>query len=197
MKKLFLLLVLGVSMVATSQAQRIKKLSGDAKELAGETKMDVVFSYNNMQVGKFDKEQEYIDTKKKEYDKKEPGRGDKWQEAWIGDRKSRFEPQFTELFEKHCSFAIGKYPEAKYAMLINTTRTEPGYNIYISRKNAEIDLEITIIEITTKREVVKYSVKNAPGRTFGGYDYDSGTRIEEAYAAAGKHFGKELKGDIK
>jgi hypothetical protein len=41
------------------------------KELAGETKMDVVFSYNNMQVGKFDKEQEYIDTKKKEYDKKE------------------------------------------------------------------------------------------------------------------------------
>lgn len=178
-------------------AQRVKKISGNPNELSGETKLHVVFEYDDMRVGKFAKESDYIKSKKEEYNKKEEGRGEKWEEAWNADRQARFEPQFTELFEKHSPFAIGNYADAKYTMIIRTTRTEPGYNIYISRKNAEIDLEIEIIETASKRSVAKYSVKNSPGRTFGGYDYDSGTRIQEAYAAAGKYFGKELKGDIK
>lgn len=197
MKKLFFLLCFLFTSSVMLQAQRIKKLEGDPKELAGQTKLNVVFSYDNMRVGKYDQESEYIAEKKADYNKKEAGRGDKWEESWKGDRKARFEPQFTELFEKHSSFAIGNYPDAKYTMQINTTRTEPGYNIYISRKNAEIDLEVIIVETGSKRVVAKYSVKNALGRTFGGYDYDSGTRVEEAYATAGKHFGKELKGDVK
>lgn len=197
MKKIILLVALFVSIITTTNAQRIKKLEGNPTALKGETKLNVVFTYENMQVGKFDDEKEYIASKKAEYNKKESGRGDKWEDSWVGDRKSRFEPNFTDLFEKHSDFAIGKYPEAKYTMIINTNRTEPGYNIYISRKNAEIDLEITIIETSTKTVIAKYSVKNAPGRTFGGYDYDSGTRVEESYATAGKHFGKELKGDVK
>ena len=197
MKRILILFAALLMSAATLQAQRIKKIEGDPKELAGQTKLNVVFSYDNMRVGKYDQESEYIAEKKADYNKKEAGRGDKWEESWKGDRKARFEPQFTELFEKHSSFAIGNYPDAKYTMTINTTRTEPGYNIYISRKNAEIDLEVTITETASGRVVAKYSVKNAPGRTFGGYDYDSGTRIEEAYAAAAKHFGKELKGDVK
>ena len=197
MKKIILLVMLFSVAIMTTQAQRIKKLEGDAMALKSEIKLNVQFTYNNMQVGKFDDEKEYIATKKAEYNKKEAGRGDKWEASWIGDRKSRFEPNFTDLFEKHSPFAIGNYADAKYTMIINTNRIEPGYNIYISRKNAEVDLEITIIETSTKNVIVKYSVKNSPGRTFGGYDYDSGTRIEEAYAAAGKHFGKELKGDLK
>lgn len=197
MKHLLVLTIMLMTSTTTLLAQRIKTLSGDAKEIASETKLNLVFTYENMQVGKFDKEQEYLDSKAADYNKKEAGRGDKWKESWVGDRKARFEPQFVELFQKHNPLAVGNYPDAKYTMTINTSRTEPGYNIYITRKNAEIDLEITITETSSKREVVKYSVKNAPGRTFGGYDYDSGTRIEEAYAAAGKYFGKELKGDIK
>ena len=58
-------------------------------------------------------------------------------------------------------------------------------------------MEVQIVETATKQTIAKYSIKNAPGRTFGGNDYDTGARIEEAYAAAGKHFGKELKGDVK
>lgn len=197
MKHLIPILIVLMSSSIMLNAQRVKKLTGNPNELSGETKLNVVFEYDNMRVGKFSKESEYIKTKKEEYNKKEDGRGDKWEEAWIADRQARFEPQFTELFEKHSPFAIGNYTDAKYTMIIRTTRTEPGYNIYISRKNAEIDLEIEIIETATKRSVAKYSVKNSPGRTFGGYDYDSGTRIQEAYAAAGKYFGKELKGDVK
>jgi hypothetical protein len=196
MKKI-LLAFLVLASVSMTQAQRIKLLSGDAKEIKGQTKLNAVFTYENMSVGKFPKEQEYIESKKAEYNKKEAGKGDKWAEAWVGDRKARFEPQFVELFEKNSAFAAGNYADAKYTMVINTSRTEPGFNIMISRKNAEIDMEVVIIETATKREVAKYSIKSAPGRTFGGYDYDTGSRIEESYAAAGKYFGKNLMDDIK
>ncbi len=197
MKKLFLLSCAVLFTAFIANAQRIKKLEGDPKVLAGETKLNVEFTYNNMSVGKFDKEEDYIASKKGDYNKKEAGKGDTWEQAWKGDRKGRYEPNFIELFEKNTSFALGKYPDAKYTLVINTSRTEPGYNIYITKKNAEIDLEIDIVETATRKSVAKYSVKNAPGRTFGGNDYDTGQRIEESYAAAGKHFGKELKGDVK
>lgn len=197
MKKLVWIAGLFFFAALSTNAQRIKKLSGDPKPLAGETKLNVEFTYNGMSVGKFDKEADYVASKKADYNKKEAGKGDTWEQSWVGDRKSRYEPNFTELFEKTTPFAMGKYPDAKYTIIINTSRTEPGYNIYITRKNAEIDLEIEIIETATKISIAKYSVKNAPGRTFGGNDYDTGARIEEAYAAAGKHFGKELKGDLK
>ena len=58
-------------------------------------------------------------------------------------------------------------------------------------------MEVNIIETASKAKVATYSIKSAPGRTFGGNDYDTGLRIEEAYATAGKHFGKELKRDVK
>jgi hypothetical protein len=34
---------------------------------------------------------------------------------------------------------------------------------------------------------------NAPGKVFMGNDYDTGERISEAYAKAGKELGKYLK----
>lgn len=193
-------ILLTTSIIALSfwvQAQRVKLLSGDPKPIQNETKINVLFTYENMSVGRFDKEAEYIASKKEDYNKKEPGRGDKWEKAWVSDRKARFEPAFTDLFEKNTPFAIGNYPDSKYTMVINTSRTEPGYNIYISKKNAEIDLEVKIMETDSKKVICEYSVKRSPGRTFGGYDYDTGERIEESYAAAGKHFGKDLKKDLK
>ena len=197
MKKVFLSLLLLLAIQIVTNAQRIKKLSGDPSIIKGETKLNVVFTYNDMRVGKFDREEDYIKTKKEEYNKKEDGKGDRWEDSWIGDRKSRFEPNFIDLFMKHSDFALGDYPNAKYTMVINTKRTEPGFNIYITKKNAEIDLEIQIIETGSKKVIAEYTVVKAPGRTFGGYDYDTGLRIEESYATAGKYFAKELSRDLK
>ncbi len=196
MKKVLALLIC-VLTIASTQAQRIKKLSGDPSPLSGEVKVNVKFTYENMSVGKFDKESDYIKKKKDEGNEKEAGKGDRWEESWKGDRKSRFEPNFIDLFMKNTPFALGDYPEAKYTMIINTSRTEPGFNIYVTKRNAEIDLQIKIIETSSKKEIAEYTVMRSPGRTFGGNDYDTGQRIEEAYAAAGKHFGKDLKKDMK
>lgn len=81
---------------------------------------------------------------------------------------------------------------------VSTTFTEPGFNVYVTRKNASINLEITVYETANPdKPICKMQGLRFPGRTFGGYDYDTGTRLSESYAKAGKDLaafiGKNLK----
>jgi hypothetical protein len=184
-----LLLVFAVACVSLN-AQSIKLREGSLAPLKDEKSISVEFTYDNMAVGKFDKEQDYIDKKKEEYNKKEPGKGDSWSQAWVSDRKHEFEPNFIDLFEKHSEMLVSKKP-TKYTMIFHTTFTEPGYNAYVTRKNAEIDAEVTIVETENRSNVIAViSIHKAPGRTFGGNDYATGDRIRECYADAGKYLGK-------
>ena len=83
---------------------------------------------------------------------------------------------------------------AKYTLIFKTTSIEPGYNIGISRKNAQIDAEIWIVETANKsNKVATFTINNVPGGTAFGYDFDTGLRISEAYAKAGKSLGKFFK----
>ncbi len=176
----------------TITAQRIKTTEGDPSVLKNEKTINIEFTYNNMSVGKFEDEKDYIDKKKTEYNDKESGRGDKWEKTWVADRKLVFEPKFIELFEKNTEMTVT--PAAKYTMIFHTTRTEPGYNIYITKKNAEINAEVTIVETANRKKVIAViSIKNAPGRTFGGNDFATGDRIAECYAVSGKKLGKFIK----
>lgn len=174
-----------------ASAQKIKTTEGSFDVLKNETSINIEFTYENMSVGKFDKEADYIKAKTEEYNKKEPGRGDAWAASWISDRASRYEPRFISEFQEATKMTVKK--DSKYTLIFKTTTTEPGYNIVISRKNAEIDAEVTIIETATKVKIATLTVKNAPGRIYGGYDYDTGVRITEAYAVSGKRLGKYIK----
>ena len=174
-----------------ASAQRIKTVEGDLSVLKNESTINVEFEYDGMSVGKYDKEADYIKAKTDEYNKKEPGRGDNWAKSWVSDRASRYEPRFISEFQDATNMTVKK--DSKYTLIFKTTSTEPGYNIVISRKNAEIDAEVTIIETATKKKIASLTVKNAPGRIYGGYDYDTGVRITEAYAVSGKRLGKYIK----
>ncbi len=198
MKRLHLFTLLVLTIGINAQAQKIKLVSGSLSPLASESKINVEYDYSDMSVGKYDKEADYIARKKEDYNKKEAGRGDSWEKSWISDRESRFEPQFEELFAKHSGKNIGDHADAKYTLIFKTTRTEPGFNIHITRKNAEIDADVMIVETANRDKVVaKLTVARSPGRTFGGYDYDTGTRIQESYAAAGKALGGYIKKKAK
>ena len=176
----------------SSSAQRLKTLDGDISVLKSESTINVEFTYDGMAVGKFDNEKDYVAKKTDEYNKKEPGRGDSWAKNWVDDRKNEFEPKFIELFEKYSSMKI--MPTAKYTMIFKTKSTEPGYNIYISRKNAEIDAEVLIVETANrKNKIATITIDNAPGRTFGGYDFETSVRISECYAVSGKRLAKYIK----
>lgn len=174
------------------KAQKIKVLEGSIDAVKAESSINLEYTYDNMSVGKFDKEEDYIAKKKEDYNNKEAGRGDTWAKAWVDDRKNRFEPKFEELFTEYSDKSNSK--KAKYTLIFKTIFTEPGYNVGVMRKNAQINAIALIVETANPANVIaKISVDKALGRTFGGYDFDTGGRIAEAYADAGKALGKYLK----
>jgi hypothetical protein len=181
-----------LSIAQHSRAQRLKVTEGDLSALKNEKSINTVFVYDDMKVGKFSKEEDYIASKKEDYNKKEAGKGDTWARNWVSDRESRYEPKFNELLEKSSGMSIKK--DARYTLIFKTIFTEPGFNIGIMRKNAEINAEAWIVETASQNNVIaKISVQKALGRTFGGYDFDTGERISEAYADAGKALGNLIK----
>ncbi|MGC4038894.1 MAG: hypothetical protein QM764_23250 [Chitinophagaceae bacterium] len=190
--KISLLSLAMIALSITSFSQKIRVKDGDKNVLKNESTINIEFTFDNLAVGKFDKEQDYIDTKKAEYNKKEPGRGDTWAKRWKDDQENKFPPDFKALFEKTSGMTISK--DAKLTMIVHTVGIEPGFNVGVMRRNANIDVEVLIVETANKDKVLlKLSVDNSPGRTFMGNDYDTGERISEAYAKAGKEVGKYLK----
>ena len=136
-------------------------------------------------------EDEFLKEKTEEYNDKESGKGTTWARAWKSDRSARFEPRFKESFQDATDIKLGKFSDAPYTLIFRTTHSETGYNIGISRRNAYIDGEILIVETANPSHVIAMmTVDNAPGRIFGGFDFDTGTRLQECYAMAGKNVGK-------
>lgn len=191
MRRLFsLILVQALIAGSILSAQKITLKKGNLDFLKGQNTLLATFDYSNMSVGKFDKEDDYIAKKAEDYNKSEAGKGDKWKEAWKSDRASRYEPKFEMLFnqygEKIGLSAKRDVADAQYEMNIHTTFTEPGFNIGITRKPAYIDLTITFKNKSNGEEIAVVEVDNCPGRDAFGYDFDTGYRLEEAYAKLGK-----------
>lgn len=187
------LMVIGIA----SFAQKIKLIEGDLKPLKGISGLKTEFTYDNMIVGKDLTEQNYIKEKKVKLDEKEPGRGDKWEKAWVSDRKERFEPQFRELFSKHASISTVD-DKSPYTLIFKTTRTEPGWNVGVMRVPAYIDGEAWIVDSSDPNKVIaKISILKSPGRDAWGYDFETGARLQEAYAKAGKELGGFIKSKSK
>ncbi len=173
-------------------AQKIKTISGNDDVLKPETSINIEFVYDGLSVGKYSNEQDYIKAKTEEYNKKEPGKGDTWAASWARDKASRFEPKFIELFKINSGMSV--MTDAKYTLIFKTISIEPGYNIGISRKNAQIDAEVWIVETANRsNKVATFTIYDVPGGTAFGYDFDTGLRISEAYANAGKKLAKSLK----
>jgi hypothetical protein len=192
MKRLATLLSLTFLFGLQINAQKVKTTSGNEDILKPESSINIEFNYDNISVGKYKNEQEYVTAKTEEYNKKEPGKGDTWAASWKNDKESRFQPKFIELFTLTSGMTDSK--TAKYTMIVKTLSIEPGWNIGISRHNAEIDLEVWIVETANKgNKLATFTINNVPGGTAFGYDFDTGLRISEAYAKAGKSLGKSLK----
>lgn len=177
-------------------AQKLKVESGNLSFLKNMKTFKVSYDFTGMKVGK-KTEDDYLNDKAAKYDKDEPGRGGKFKESWFRDRETRFYPKFEELFNDHGSKAGLKISrtEGEGEMVVHTTFTEPGYNVGVSRMNASINLMVHFKK--DGNELATVSVTGAPGQTFGGYDFDTGVRISEAYAKAGKELAQFLSKNMK
>lgn len=183
-----------LSCIATlSFAQSIVLTSGSIDFIKDQKVIDFFFTYDEMLVGKLT-EQEYVDKKTSEYNKKEDGKGEQWKAAWYGDRKERFEPKFLELFDKYMNeVGIAAGTEgAKYRIEINTDFTEPGWNVGVMRQNASVDLSCKVKDIETGEQVASIRIRNASANNFWGTDFTSGYRVQETYAKAGRELAKFL-----
>jgi hypothetical protein len=196
MRKLFVITLFNLIVFGLA-AQKIE-VNGKLDFLKDQKEIKVSYDYSNMAIGKFDKEEDYIAQKTADYEKKEPGSGEKWKTAWVADRSARFEPKFETLFNENSKFPCSQSPtEAKYEMKIHTIFTEPGFNIGITRKPAMLNVEIKFVDLASGREEAVMMVKNCPGRDAVGFDFDTGYRIEEGYAKLGKSVGSYLAKNLK
>jgi hypothetical protein len=185
------LIAILLMLTAPAYSQGVKLLEGDLKALKSEPSIRVEFTYDNMVIGdEQTPEADYKKKKKQELNGKDPGRGDKWEKSWVADREERFEPKFKELFQKYSKKKIAD--NSKYTLIFNTTRTEPGWvGVGLIRRSARIDGDVLIVETANRSNVIaKLAVENAPGAGGMGYDYDTGLRIQEAYAKSGKEVGR-------
>jgi hypothetical protein len=68
----------------------------------------------------------------------------------------------------------------------------------VANKPAYIDAEALIVESQNPSKVIaKISITKAPGRDVMGFDYETGARLQEAYAKAGKELGGFFKKNLK
>jgi hypothetical protein len=191
-----LLAIVLVSLCTSVMAQKIKLIEGNLDPLKGQTSVKMEFKYE-MSVGKFDKEDDYIKEKKTELNEKEAGRGDSWEKNWKSDRQDRFEPQFRELFAKHSEMSTTG-DNAKYKLIFKTVHTEPGFNVHVMSKPAYIDAEAWIVDALDPNKVIaKITITKALGRDVFGFDYETGLRLQEAYAKAGKELGGFVRKNAK
>jgi hypothetical protein len=202
MKKTISLFLVGalLSLVCIN-AQKMELKSGSLDFLKDQKVITAHFDYSDLGVGKYDKEEDYITKKVADYNKDEAGKGDKWKEAWFNDRPGRYEPKFELLFNENMAARDLKCDrsgtDAKFTMILHTTFIEPGFNVGVTRKPAYINVDVIFKETASGKDLAVLSVQNCPGRDAMGFDYDTGYRIEEAYAKLGKSVAAFINKNLK
>jgi len=198
MKKLKFLVTVTLTMISLTAycGGNAKLVSGSLSALTGKT-IGIQYVYEGMTVGKYKAEADYILKKKTDYNKEEPGSGDKWEAAWKTDRLMRFESTFLmSLAENVAGTGIEFGTSGAYKMIVKTTFTEPGYNFGSSGAVAAIDTTY-IFKDPSGKELATIVIKGATGNTFGAHDVDTGVRIAEAYASSGKILGQFISQSVK
>jgi hypothetical protein len=190
MKRL-LIICAALLIAGSSFGQKMKVTSGDLSALKGTKMLKIEYDYSDMSVGDFDKEDDYIAKRVTEMNEKEAGTGDNWKVKWFEDRQTRYEPKFEELFSKYAaSVESGKDVGSDIVMHVHTIFTEPGFNVGVMRRPSLINLVVTFSK--GGEQLVVVTVDKCPGSDAMGMDFDTGWRISEAYAKAGKAIGKYI-----
>lgn len=203
MKKAVVYFTVGVFALFTIGASAQKITEGDKKLtfLKGEKTINLEFTYDNMMVGKKTEDQ-YRKDKKEAFDKKEAGKGDKWEKKWVENRANVYEPMFLELINKQLDGAMSAskdQKDAKYTIKVHTTFTEPGFNSVVMKVNPSCDFEFSYIEKSSGKIVAKGILEGVAGINMAdsGWDFDPANSIKECYAKAGKVVGNTISKNLK
>lgn len=188
--------------VSFMYAQKAKVKEGDWKNLKGIAKYNLVFDYSNLEIPKYDNEEEFLKDKMQKREEKNPGSGEEFKKSWFADRADRYEPKFIESFNKRFKkgeIKVGKdYDEAEYTIKVHTTFMYAGYNVGVMRQNSKINATLYVYKNDAPDNILfAVDYKKAEGYGAMGNDYNSGYRIAEAYAKLAKTFAAHLRKKAK
>lgn len=145
--------------------QKSAMTSGSIDFLKQEKIFKVEFSYEDMAVGNFKTEAEYI-----EYKKGKKGEG--FAEKWANKKKTLWEPYFTKGLNKKLGklgYQVSLESNSKYKFLVKPFFVEEGEEFMGEGVAAIVRLQIFVIETETNKQVAEFRiVGNAEGDQIGG-----------------------------
>ncbi|MCU4176770.1 hypothetical protein [Carboxylicivirga sp. N1Y90] len=199
MKQVILLLVVSLC-ASVGFSQKLKTTIGEPNVIEGDKNINIVFTYNNLKVGKME-ESAYVKREIKERDTKKEGTGNEWAILWKKDKVECYPDGFIKLFNKYGeklfdATVVPNTIDSKYTIEVNTSYIEPGFNAAIIRRPSETNHEIRIYE-TANPDVIIHSLElegsysNSNNSAMDGGDYYSASqRIRESFARAAKEYCK-------
>ena len=200
MKNIFIIAFLLVTTSLVAQKANVTK--GDWKDLKGITEYTLEFDYSDLEIPKYDSEEEFLEDKMAKREEKEPGTGEQFKESWFSDREEYYEPRFIETFNDRYKDGAVKVDRdlgsADYTMKVHTTFIFPGYNVGVVRKNSKIEVTIDVFKNDNPDNII-FSVDytKVEGAGNGGYDFNSGQRIADAYIILSRRLVKDMYKNTK
>lgn len=176
-------------------AQSVKLLDGSLESLKGQQSYNIIFRYDSMLVGMADPRPEkvFLLEVKKRWEEREPGRGSDFIQEWFEDRKLLYEPSFIQNFKQYAKVELPD-TQAAYTLIVKTKHTEGGWFGGVLAHPGEIDGELWIVESADQSKVVaRIAFYKFTGKIQYPGDFEMTTRIQSAYAIAGKGLGDFVK----
>jgi len=137
--------------------------------------MNIEFRFDNMTIGKFNSEKEYIDYYVKDHNKKNPGSGEKWSQEWNTNTREKYPQVFidqinTKTSKRGMNFSQ-KNSDATYTMIVKTVQVSQlmgARNSFAEKQEVKLVMEISIVETKNpNNEIAKISVTKISGTGYG------------------------------
>ncbi|MXN89989.1 hypothetical protein GR160_02020 [Flavobacterium sp. Sd200] len=201
MKKILLLAFLCVSTVGFAQKMKVTK--GDFKFLSGQKELNVEFNYSELKLLKENlTEEEYINQRTEDLNKKTKGTGTTWAKKWAGSKEGIWNPKFMELLNKYYGAEKNVTVEegltsAKYTLIVDVVWIYPGWDAAVMKQPAKVSTVLRFVETANKSNVVlEIDSKEAPGDQWGS-NFSNETRVGEGFAKTAKSLAKMIEKKVK
>ncbi|MGB0368366.1 MAG: hypothetical protein ACPGU4_00950 [Flavobacteriales bacterium] len=201
-------LLIGATSVAFAQKTKIS--TGDFTELKGQTEVNLVFDYSELEcVGgapfskKKKPESEWVEEMRTKKNNKEAGTGDDWVKRWNTAKTASFEPNFEiKMSEMWKGTTVKRgLDNAKYTLVIKVLYTDPGFSIGVSSSDAWLNADISVVETGSDKAISSLSMtgikgasatKSIPGMPvdIGGMTFEK--RLGESYEKMAKSLYKKV-----
>ena len=185
-----------MTFIMTCHAQIFKIDLGSLDAISGVERYNIVFEYaENLEIPKYESEDSFLNTYALKKDSKESGAGETFKKLWFSNREKLFEPKFIQEFnffnlkEKQVTVARN-ISDADYTMVIRTSLIDIGNSNFFFKKNARIEVTITIYKSDAPNEIL-YATEMVDVHSLGA-SKDDFDRIMSAYAELGRGLSKHL-----